>query len=57
MNPLLGFCDVSFAYGGLDRSRIELVPDLEQALDRGLSLTPTGGLGRGRSHNGWRCSG
>jgi UDP-N-acetylmuramyl tripeptide synthase len=32
-----------FAYGGLDRSRIELVPDLEEALDRGLELTPAGG--------------
>jgi UDP-N-acetylmuramyl tripeptide synthase len=32
-----------FAYGGLDRSRIEVVPSLEQALDRGLELTPPGG--------------
>jgi UDP-N-acetylmuramyl tripeptide synthase len=32
-----------FAYGGLDRSRIEVVPSLEQALDRGLELTPAGG--------------
>ncbi len=32
-----------FAYGGLDRSRIELVDDLERALDRGLELTPPGG--------------
>jgi UDP-N-acetylmuramyl tripeptide synthase len=32
-----------FAYGGLDRERIEVVPDLEQALDRGLELTPAGG--------------
>jgi lipid II isoglutaminyl synthase (glutamine-hydrolysing) len=32
-----------FAYGGLDRSRIEVVPELEQALDRGLELTPAGG--------------
>ena len=32
-----------FAYGGLDRSRIEVVPSLEQALDRGLALTPSGG--------------
>ncbi len=32
-----------FAYGGLDRSRIEVVPSLERALDRGLALTPAGG--------------
>ncbi len=32
-----------FAYGGLDRSRIEVVPSLEAALDRGLELTPAGG--------------
>jgi len=32
-----------FAYGGFDRSRIEVVPSLEQALDRGLELTPPGG--------------
>jgi UDP-N-acetylmuramyl tripeptide synthase len=32
-----------FAYGGLDRGRIEVVPSLEQALDRGLELTPAGG--------------
>ncbi len=32
-----------FAYGGLDRSRIEVVPSLEQALDRGLELTAPGG--------------
>jgi UDP-N-acetylmuramyl tripeptide synthase len=31
-----------FAYGGLDRSRIDVVPDLEQALDRGLAETPPG---------------
>jgi UDP-N-acetylmuramyl tripeptide synthase len=31
-----------FAYGGLPRERIELMPDLEQALDRGLSLVPAG---------------
>ncbi len=28
-----------FAYGGLDRSRIEVVPELGTALDRGLELT------------------
>ena len=32
-----------FAYGGLPRDRIEVVPDLEQALDRGLELTPPAG--------------
>ncbi|HZP73328.1 MAG TPA: MurT ligase domain-containing protein [Gaiellaceae bacterium] len=32
-----------FAYGGLDRSRIEVIPSLETALDRGLELTPPGG--------------
>jgi lipid II isoglutaminyl synthase (glutamine-hydrolysing) len=32
-----------FAYGGLERERIEVVPDLEAALDRGLELTPPGG--------------
>jgi hypothetical protein len=32
-----------FAYGGLDRARIDVVPDLEQALDRGLEQTPEGG--------------
>jgi UDP-N-acetylmuramyl tripeptide synthase len=31
-----------FAYGGLARERIDVVPDLEQALDRGLDLTPPG---------------
>jgi lipid II isoglutaminyl synthase (glutamine-hydrolysing) len=31
------------AYGGLDRGRIEVVPALEAALDRGLELTPPGG--------------
>ena len=30
-------------YGGLDEHAIELVPDLEDALDRGLALTPPGG--------------
>jgi len=29
-------------YAGLDVSAIEVVPDLEQALDRGLELTPAG---------------
>jgi lipid II isoglutaminyl synthase (glutamine-hydrolysing) len=32
-----------FAYGGLARERIEIVSDLEQALDRGLAQTPAGG--------------
>jgi lipid II isoglutaminyl synthase (glutamine-hydrolysing) len=32
-----------FAYGGLARERIEVVPDLEQALDRGLAEIPAGG--------------
>src|SRR5438552_162024 len=32
-----------FAYGGLPRERIEVVPSLEAALDRGLELTPPGG--------------
>jgi UDP-N-acetylmuramyl tripeptide synthase len=31
-----------FAYGGLERSRIEVVPDLEQALDLGLRETAAG---------------
>ena len=31
-----------FAYGGLPRARIEVIPSLEQALDRGLELTPPG---------------
>jgi UDP-N-acetylmuramyl tripeptide synthase len=31
-------------YGGLDVSAIEVVPDLERALDRGLELTPPGGV-------------
>jgi lipid II isoglutaminyl synthase (glutamine-hydrolysing) len=31
-----------FAYGGLARDRIEVVPSLEEALDRGLELTPPG---------------
>ena len=32
-----------FAYGGLPRDRIEVVPELAAALDRGLDLTPPGG--------------
>ena len=32
-----------FAYGGLDRERVEVVPDLDRALDRGLELVPAGG--------------
>jgi UDP-N-acetylmuramyl tripeptide synthase len=32
-----------FAYGGLARERIEVVPALEPALDRALALTPAGG--------------
>ena len=32
-----------FAYGGFPRERIELVPSLEQALDRGLALVPPDG--------------
>jgi lipid II isoglutaminyl synthase (glutamine-hydrolysing) len=30
-------------YGGMTASAIEVVPDLERALDRGLALTPAGG--------------
>ena len=32
-----------FKYGGLASDRIEVVPALDRALDRGLELTPTGG--------------
>ena len=32
-----------FAYGGMPRERIEVVPSLEQAPDRGLALTAAGG--------------
>ena len=32
-----------FAYGGLDEHAVELEPDLGDALDRGLELTPEGG--------------
>jgi UDP-N-acetylmuramyl tripeptide synthase len=31
-----------FAYGGFERVRIEVVPSLDTALDRGLELTPAG---------------
>jgi hypothetical protein len=31
-----------FAYGGFDRARIEVVPSLDAALDRGLELTADG---------------
>jgi hypothetical protein len=30
-------------YGGLARDRIEVIPELERALDRGIALTPEGG--------------
>ncbi len=32
-----------FKYGGLEESSIEIVPDLEEALDRGLAATAAGG--------------
>ncbi|MEX2212010.1 MAG: MurT ligase domain-containing protein [Gaiellaceae bacterium] len=32
-----------FKYGGLDPAAIEVVPELDRALDRGLELTPPGG--------------
>jgi UDP-N-acetylmuramyl tripeptide synthase len=32
-----------FKYGGFDEDRIEVVPELGRALDRGLELTPAGG--------------
>ncbi len=32
-----------FTYAGFPRERLELVPDLGAALDRGLELTPVGG--------------
>jgi lipid II isoglutaminyl synthase (glutamine-hydrolysing) len=32
-----------FKYGGVPAERIEIVPDLERALDRGLAETPEGG--------------
>jgi len=31
-----------FKYGGLDAGAIDVVPELDRALDRGLELTPTG---------------
>jgi UDP-N-acetylmuramyl tripeptide synthase len=32
-----------FKYAGLDPAAIEVIPSLENALDRGLELTPSGG--------------
>jgi UDP-N-acetylmuramyl tripeptide synthase len=32
-----------FSYGGLDDARIEVIPDIGRALDRGLELTDPGG--------------
>ena len=32
-----------FKYGGFDEGSIEVEPNLERALDRGLALTPDGG--------------
>jgi UDP-N-acetylmuramyl tripeptide synthase len=32
-----------FKYGGFDQAGIEVMPELEPALDRGLALTPAGG--------------
>jgi UDP-N-acetylmuramyl tripeptide synthase len=32
-----------FSYGGLDESRIEIIPELDRALDRGLELAEPGG--------------
>ena len=32
-----------FAYGGLAEERIEVVPEIDAALDRGLELTAAGG--------------
>jgi len=35
-----------FTYAGFPRDRLEVIPDLRQALDRGLALVPAGsGLG------------
>ena len=44
-----------FAYGGLDRERIEVVPSLEAALDRGLELTPPAASSRSSPRTP-RCS-
>jgi lipid II isoglutaminyl synthase (glutamine-hydrolysing) len=30
-------------YGGLEREKLDVLPSLERALDRGLELTPSGG--------------
>src|SRR5436305_2483293 len=49
LDPLVATCSraaelaLRFAYGGLARDHIEIVPDLATALDRGLALTPAGG--------------
>ncbi len=32
-----------FTYGGVARDRLEIVPELDEALERGLELTPAGG--------------
>jgi UDP-N-acetylmuramyl tripeptide synthase len=32
-----------FTYGGMEAEAVEVVPELERALDRGLELTPEGG--------------
>ena len=32
-----------FKYGGMDAEKIDVVPELDRALDRGLALTPDGG--------------
>jgi lipid II isoglutaminyl synthase (glutamine-hydrolysing) len=32
-----------FTYAGLDEGRLEVIPDLREALDRGLALVPPGG--------------
>jgi hypothetical protein len=34
---------VRCTYGGLNEDALEVEPDVEQALDRGLELTPAGG--------------
>ncbi len=33
-----------FVYGGMDERQVEVVSDLDRALDRGLELTPPGGM-------------